>query len=37
MKVFIGGSITVDYLDLTITDELSKYMNDKLEIFVGDA
>ena len=37
MNVFIGGSISFDYLDLTITDELDKYMNGELEIFVGDA
>ncbi len=37
MNVFIGGSISFDYLDYTITDELDKYMNGELEIFVGDA
>ena len=37
MKVFIGGSIGIDYLDYTITDELDKYISGELEIFVGDA
>lgn len=37
MNVFIGGSIGFDYLDYTITNELDKYMNGELEIFVGDA
>jgi len=37
MNVFIGGSISIDYLDNTITDELEKYMNNEFEIFVGDA
>ena len=37
MKVFIGGSIGIDYLDYTVTDELDKYMSGELEILVGDA
>ena len=37
MKVFIGGSIGIDYLDYTVTDELDKYMTGELEILVGDA
>lgn len=37
MKVFIGGSIGLKYLDSAITDELDKYMNGELEVLVGDA
>ena len=37
MKVFIGGSIGIDYLDYTVTDELDKYIIGELEILVGDA
>lgn len=37
MKVFIGGSIGIDYLDYTVTDELDKYMQGELEILIGDA
>lgn len=37
MKVFIGGSIGTNFLDCAVTDELDKYMNDELEILVGDA
>ena len=37
MKVFIGGSISVKYLDCAVTDELDKYMHGDLEILVGDA
>ncbi len=37
MKVFIGGSISIKYLDYAVKDELDKYMNNRLEILVGDA
>ncbi len=37
MKVFIGGSIGIKYLDYTVQDEIKKYMNGELEILVGDA
>ncbi len=37
MKVFIGGSISIKYLDYAVKDELDKYMNNELEILVGDA
>lgn len=37
MKVFIGGSISIKYLDCAVKDELDKYMNNELEIIVGDA
>ena len=37
MKVFIGGSIGIKYLDYTVKDELDKYMNGELEVLIGDA
>ena len=37
MKVFIGGSIGINYLDRAVKDELDKYMNGELEILIGDA
>lgn len=37
MKVFIGGSIGINYLDNNVTNELYKYMNGELEILIGDA
>ncbi len=37
MKVFIGGSIAIDYLDYNVQDELDKYMQGELEILIGDA
>ncbi len=37
MKVFIGGSIGIKYLDYSVRDELDKYMNGELEILIGDA
>ena len=30
MKVFIGGSIGIDYLDYTVTDDLDKYITGEL-------
>lgn len=37
MKVFIGGSIGINYLDRAVKDELDKHMNGELEILIGDA
>lgn len=37
MKVFIGGSIGINYLEYAVKDELDKYMSGELEILVGDA
>lgn len=37
MKVFLGGSIGINYLDYTVTNELDKYMQGDLEILIGDA
>ena len=37
MKVFIGGSISIKYLDYEVQDELDKIINGELEILVGDA
>lgn len=37
MKVFIGGSISIKYLDYEVKDELDKIMQGELDILVGDA
>lgn len=37
MIVFIGGSISIKYLDYEVQDELDKIINGELEILVGDA
>ncbi len=37
MIVFIGGSISVKYLEYEVQDELDKIMQGELEILVGDA
>ena len=37
MKVFIGGSINIKYLDYEVQDELDKIMQGELDILVGDA
>ena len=37
MKVFIGGSIVIRYLDYAVKNELDKYMNGASEILIGDA
>lgn len=37
MKVFIGGSISIKYLDYEVQNELDKIMQGELEILVGDA
>ena len=37
MKVFIGGSISIKYLDYEVQDELDKIMQGELDILIGDA
>ncbi|MCX4376029.1 MAG: hypothetical protein OSJ61_07645 [Lachnospiraceae bacterium] len=37
MKIFIGGSISIKYLDYEIEDELDAIMQSELDILVGDA
>lgn len=36
MKVFIGGSISIKYLDQPVKEELNKFLADGFEILVGD-
>lgn len=37
MKVFVGGSISIKYLDYEVQDELDKIMQGELDILIGDA
>ena len=37
MKVFIGCSISIKYLDYEVQDELDKIMQGELDILIGDA
>ncbi len=37
MKVFIGGSISIKYLDTKVVMLINKYMDQKFEILIGDA
>lgn len=37
MKVFIGGSISIRYLDTKVVMLINKYMDQKFEILIGDA